>query len=79
MNHVLAAYFEILNLHLRGKRKAAGWFLEQAGVKDFKEGKAFVYDKHANIIIVGPGSTASDIYFLSERMKDAVLKNLKLN
>ena len=60
------------------KRKAAGWFLEQAGVKDFKEGKAFVYNKHANIIIANTGSTASDVYKLSERMKKAVLKKFNI-
>tara|TARA_Y100000992_G_scaffold257192_1_gene190937 strand:- start:271 stop:1206 length:936 start_codon:yes stop_codon:yes gene_type:complete len=60
------------------KRQAAGWFLEQAGVKDFKEGKAFVYNKHANIIIANSGSTASDVYKLSERMKKAVLKKFNI-
>ena len=60
------------------KRQAAGWFLEQAGVKDFKEGKAFVYNKHANIIIANSGSTASDVFKLSERMKKAVLKKFNI-
>ena len=60
------------------RRQAAGWFLEQAGVKDFKEGKAFVYKKHANIIIAESGSTATDVYKLSERMKEAVLKKFNI-
>lgn len=54
------------------KRQAAGWFLEEAGVKDFKEGGAYVYEKHANIIIASKLSTAKDVYILSEKMKNAV-------
>ena len=54
------------------KRQAAGWFLEESGVKDFKEGGAYVYEKHANIIIASKSSTANDVYILSEKMKNAV-------
>ena len=55
-----------------GRRQAAGWFLEEAGAKLFSEGKASLYSKHANIIIAEAGATASDIYRLSEKMKQAV-------
>lgn len=54
------------------RRQAAGWFLEQSGVKDFYQGGAYVFEKHANIIIAGNNATAKDIYILSERMKKAV-------
>ncbi len=54
------------------RRQAAGWFLEQAGAKEFRVGGARLYEKHANIIIAEPDATASDVYDLSERMADAV-------
>jgi len=54
------------------KRQAAGWFLEQAGVKTFRVGDAYIYPKHANIIIKGPRATAQEVYELSEKMRAAV-------
>ena len=51
------------------KRQAAGWFLEQAGVKDFKEGKAFVYNKHANIIIANTDLPLLTSISYQERMR----------
>ncbi len=55
-----------------GRRKAAGWFLEQAGAMDFRIGNARLFERHANIITAGPGATAQDVYLLSEKMKRAV-------
>jgi UDP-N-acetylmuramate dehydrogenase len=54
------------------RRQAAGWFLEQAGAKDFCEGGAHLFEKHANIIVAGPEATALDVFVLSERMISAV-------
>jgi len=54
------------------RRQAAGWFLEQAGAKDFRVGGAHLYEKHANIIIADETATATDVYQLSEKMIDAV-------
>jgi UDP-N-acetylmuramate dehydrogenase len=54
------------------RRQAAGWFLEEAGVKSFHVGGASLYLKHANIIIAGEGASALDVYELSEKMKRAV-------
>lgn len=54
------------------RRKAAGWFLEEAGVRDLRCGGARIYEKHANIIVADPGCTARDIWTLSEQMKAAV-------
>ncbi len=55
-----------------GRRQAAGWFLEEAGVKELRVGGAFVYPKHANIIIKGEEGTAEDVYELARRMARAV-------
>lgn len=55
-----------------GHRRAAGKFLEEAGAKAMREGGAYVFEKHANIVIAGPGATAHDVARLSARMASAV-------
>ncbi len=54
------------------RRQAAGWFLEEAGAKDFRVGGARLFEKHANIIVADPEATASDVFRLSEQMISAV-------
>ncbi|MBF0503799.1 MAG: UDP-N-acetylmuramate dehydrogenase [Candidatus Omnitrophica bacterium] len=54
------------------RRQAAGWFLEQAGGKDLKIGGAYVFEKHANIIVKGPGARAQDVHDLHLKMMDLV-------
>ena len=53
-------------------RRAAGRFLEEVGAKTMREGGAHVFEKHANIVIAGPGATARDVARLSARMASAV-------
>ena len=55
-----------------GHRRAAGKYLEQAGAKAMREGGAHVYEKHANIVIAGPGAKAGDVAKLTARMAAAV-------
>lgn len=55
-----------------GRRQAAGWFLEEAGAKSLRVGGAYVYPKHANIIIKGEGGTAQDVFELSQQMAQTV-------
>jgi UDP-N-acetylmuramate dehydrogenase len=54
------------------RRQAAGWFLEEAGVKNFRVGGACLFEKHANIIITEPAATARDVFELTEKMIAAV-------
>lgn len=54
------------------RRQAAGWFLEEAGVKDFRVGQARLFEKHANIIIADPGASSSDVLELMAQMVAAV-------
>jgi UDP-N-acetylmuramate dehydrogenase len=54
------------------RRKAAGWFLEEAGAKSFRVGGAKIYEKHANIIVAEPGCRAQDVWEISEQMRLAV-------
>lgn len=50
----------------------AGKLLDEAGVKSFREGKAAVSEKHANIIVNLDGATAVDVLNLAKKMKLAV-------
>lgn len=54
------------------RRQAAGWFLEQAGAKALRVGGAFVYPRHANIIVRNPSGTAQDVKELATLMQAAV-------
>lgn len=54
------------------RRRAAGLFLEQAGVKGLRVGGAQVYEKHANIIVNRGGATARDVHALAQQMKARV-------
>lgn len=56
------------------RRQAAGWFLEEAGAKDFAVGGAHLFEKHANIIIADESATANDVFELTEKMIGAVQK-----
>jgi len=55
-----------------GHRQAAGKFLEEAGAKAMRQGGAYVFEKHANIVIAGDGATARDVAVLTARMAAAV-------
>jgi len=61
-----------------GQRQAAGWFLEQAGGKDLKAGGAYIFEKHANIIIKGPETKAQDVHDLHLKMIAAVKNKFDL-
>jgi len=60
------------------RRQAAGWFLEQAGGKDLKAGGAYIFEKHANIIVKGPGATSQNVHDLHLKMIDVVKKKFNI-
>ena len=60
------------------RRQASGWFLEEAGCKDLKVGGAFIFDKHANMIVKGPGAIAQDVHDLHLEMIHAVKEKFGL-
>ena len=60
------------------RRQASGWFLEEAGGKDLKAGGAYIFEKHANIIIKGPQATAQDVHDLHLKMIDVVKEKFGL-
>src|SRR5205814_2282947 len=61
------------------KRQAAGWFLEQAGAKSFKVGGAFIFDKHANIIVKGKDCLSQNVHDLHLLMAKAVKEKFNLD
>ena len=62
-----------------GKRQATGWFLDQAGGKELTHGGAYIYPKHANIIIKGDNATASDVFELHKKMAVLVKEKFGLD
>jgi UDP-N-acetylmuramate dehydrogenase len=61
------------------RRKAAGYFLEEASVRSFKVGGAKIYEKHANIIVADEGCTAQNVWELSEQMAAAVKEKFDID
>lgn len=61
------------------RRQAAGFFLEQAGVKSFRVGGACIFEKHANIIVKSNGCRAQDVYDLHLKMAKAVKKKFGID
>ena len=59
-------------------RQAAGWFLQQAGGKNLKVGGAYIFEKHANIIVKGPGASAQDVHDLHLKMINVVKEKFDL-
>jgi hypothetical protein len=50
----------------------AGRLLEEAGLKGFRVGGAYVWEEHANVIVRGEGAIMSDVLALAKIMHDKV-------
>lgn len=62
------------SIFINPKEQAAGYLLEQAGIKGWVRGGAEVSEKHANFIINKGGATARDVLQLIEEARELVLK-----
>ncbi len=58
--------------------KTAGYLLEQAGAKEFREGAAAVSEIHANFIINLGGATSKEVTNLLTRMQDSVYNKFNI-
>jgi len=62
-----------------GRRRAAGWFLEQVGAKELRVGGAGVYHKHANIPVKQTdGCSAADVLALVKELRERVHRQFGL-
>ncbi|MBS2010395.1 MAG: UDP-N-acetylmuramate dehydrogenase [Cyanobacteria bacterium SZAS TMP-1] len=59
--------------------KAAGFLLDQAGVKNLKEGQAAVSAIHANFVINLGGATSHEVTTLMRRMQESVHEKFDLD
>ena len=58
---------------------AAGYLIDQAGLKGTQLGGACISDKHANFIINLGEATAEDVYSLIRLAKQKVAKEFNIN
>ncbi len=59
--------------------KAAGFLLDQAGVKDLKVGNAAVSSIHANFVVNLGGASSHEVIVLMKRMQEMVREKFKLD
>lgn len=63
---------ELPERFLNYKKIAAGWLIEQAGLKGYRIGQAMVSQSHANFIINLGGATQADVLAIVEKVKTMV-------
>ncbi|NET35794.1 MAG: UDP-N-acetylmuramate dehydrogenase [Cyanothece sp. SIO1E1] len=61
------------------EQHAAGWLIEQSGLKGYQIGKAQVAQRHANFILNCGGATANDIFKLIQHIQQQVEQQWSLH
>ncbi len=58
---------------------AAGYLIDEAGLKGTSHGGALISDKHANFIVNMGGATAADVFYLIKLAKQKVAEKFNIN
>lgn len=61
-----------------GMKVAAGWLIEKAGWKGYREGDAGVHHKQALVIVNHGAASGNDMLQLSEKIRDSVYKHFMI-
>lgn len=78
----LEAKFGEIPVYLAGSGKvkvAAGWLVEKAGWKGYREGDAGVHDKQALVLVNYGKATGKEIFALSEKIRLSVLEKFGID
>lgn len=69
---------ELPERFLNYKKIAAGWLIEQAGLKGFQIGAAMVSKEHANFIVNLGGATQADVLAVADEIKEKVYTRFEI-
>lgn len=75
LNRLQAEFPQIISYTLDDNncKLAAGWLIEQAGWKGYRNDVVGIHDKQALVLINHGGGSADDIYSLAERVRKSVI------
>ncbi len=70
---------ELPERFIQYKKIAAGWLIEQAGLKGYRVGNAMISPEHANFIVNKGGATQAEVLAIVEEVKGRVYTTFGIN
>lgn len=71
--------FEVPEEFIKRGTIAAGWLVDQAGMKGAQVGKAMVSERHGNFVVNAGGASAADVMALVEQIKEKVYTKFRIS